>query len=625
MSHLLRRIGLTALVALCSAAPAFARSVWIEWDANKEPDIVAYVVRYGTASGEYKVAIDVGNRTKFALALDEFTTYYVAVEAYNTNGLHSALSSEITIPGDHSTCSFSLNPPSASVGSEATILTVGLTTQPDCPWNVASSSSWITVNKRTATKGSGSVSLAIAANSGGMPRVGTVVIGGRTLSVTQDSEPGSQSCAVSATPNEFGVFSKDGGSGRITVAASGTGCAWTLSSDANWLTFTGSASRTGVGTVAFDVAANTGVAREGHLTVAGTRITITQQPGKRIEALDFDGRGADAFLYDKRSGDWIQYSWHGTFMPTNDGVSSPGMTVLPADFNRDGRSDLFTYNARTGVWGRGIADEDGSIQLVESNWQNGWVPTIADFNGDGRSDVFFYQSRSGRWVQWITEPTTLAISQRSGRFEPGWTVYRAVFNRDGRDDLFLYNANPKTTDRNAGKWARALTQADLSFVVRPGRTRWSDSAAIVPADFTGNGLSDVFSLTRRGRWQVATFTAGGVTVNGGQWAAGWSARRGEFNGDGVTDLFLYNPTNGQFRVVLRKGTEFTVLRGTWGRKLSFDLTDLNGDGLSDIVSYDPRTGVWATAITTARGRSFVFAGGTFDRTLTLLAGHSRRP
>jgi hypothetical protein len=200
-----------------------------------------------------------------------------------------------------------------------------------------------------------------------------------------------------------------------------------------------------------------------------------------------------------------------------------------------------------------------------------------------------------------------------------------VFNRDGRDDLFLYNANPKTTDRNAGKWARALTQADLSFVVRPGRTRWSDSAAIVPADFTGNGLSDVFSLTRRGRWQVATFTAGGVTVNGGQWAAGWSARRGEFNGDGVTDLFLYNPTNGQFRVVLRKGTEFTVLRGTWGRKLSFDLTDLNGDGLSDIVSYDPRTGVWATAITTARGRSFVFAGGTFDRTLTLLAGHSRRP
>ena len=103
---------------------------------------------------------------------------------------------------------------------------------------------------------------------------------------------------------------------------------------------------------AFTVAANTGPAREGHLTVAGTGFTIAQRARKRIEALDFDGRGADAFLYSKVSGDWTQYSWNGAFTPKNEGVSSPGMTVLPADFNRDGRSDLFAYYRYTGKWAR---------------------------------------------------------------------------------------------------------------------------------------------------------------------------------------------------------------------------------------------------------------------------------
>jgi len=624
MSHLFRRVGLTVLVVLCFAVPAAARSVVIGWDANTEPDLAGYVVHYGTTSGHYSVTIDVGNRTDFALALDEVTTYYVAVEAYNTNGDHSDLSSEITIPADYSTCSFSFNPPSASVGAAATSLTIGLTTQPDCRWTVASASRWITVKGQTATSGSGSVSLAVAANTSGMPRVGTVTVGDRSLLVTQASGQSTQSCSVSARAKEFDVFSTDGGSGTITVTASGNGCAWTLASDASWLTFAGSAARTGAGSVAFNVAANTGVGRQGHLTVAGTRFTIAQSR-KRIEALDFDGRGADAFLYDKASGDWTQYSWNGTFSATNEGVSSPGMTVFPADFNRDGRSDLFAYNVRTGKWGRGIADEDGSIRLVESNWQNGWVPTIADFNGDGRSDLFFYHPQSGQWVQWITQPTTLAFAQRTGRFAPGWTVYRAVFDRDGRDDLFLYNANPKKTDPNAGKWAQAFTQADLSFVVKPGETAWSAGAAIVPADFSGDGLSDVFSLTSSGKWQVATFTAGDVTVNGGQLAAGWSARRGEFNGDGVTDLFLYNPVNGQFRIALWKGTNFTLLRGTWRKRLSVDITDLNGDGLSDIVVYDPATGAWATATTTTRGGAFLFASGTFDRALTLLARHSTQP
>jgi len=183
MSHLLRRVALVALVALGSTVPAFARSVTVAWDANTESDLAGYVVHYGTAPGTYTASVDVGNRTDFALNLDELTTYYVAVDAYNATGEHSPLSSEVVVGPDYSVCDFSLNTTNTSVGAPASSLTVGLTTQSVCPWSASSFSNWITVSGRTATRGAATVSLSIAANSTGTSRVGTVVIGGRLLLV----------------------------------------------------------------------------------------------------------------------------------------------------------------------------------------------------------------------------------------------------------------------------------------------------------------------------------------------------------------------------------------------------------------------------------------------------------
>ncbi len=621
MSHLLRRVALVALVALGSTVPAFARSVTVAWDANTESDLAGYVVHYGTAPGTYTASVDVGNRTDFALNLDELTTYYVAVDAYNATGEHSPLSSEVVVGPDYSVCDFSLNTTNTSVGAPASSLTVGLTTQSVCPWSASSFSNWITVSGRTATRGAGTVSLTIAANSTGTSRVGTVVIGGRALLVTQ----GSASCKVSATGADFGLFVKEGGTGSVTVSASGAQCGWTAASDAPWLTVSGATSRSGSGNVGFAVAANPGAAREAHLTIAGTVFTVEQRARKRIEALDFDGLGADAFLYSATSGDWTRYTWQGTFSASQEGVSTTGMTVLPADFNGDDRSDLFAYNPRTGVWARSISDVDGTIRFEESVWQPGFVPTIADFNGDGRSDVFFYNSRTGVWVQWITQPRTLAFASKTGRFAPGWTVSRAVFDGDGRDDLFLYNANAKKADRNAGKWAQAITSASLDFVVKPGKAAWSAGASVIPADFTGDGLSEVFMMTRAGKWTVVTFTAKAAKLKGGQWKAGWIAWRAAFNTDNLTDLFLYNPKNGKIRVLLRKGTAFTLLTGAWSKGLTVQISDVNGDGLSDVIVYDPVAGAWGTAMATTKPAAFVFRGGSFDKSLTLLAEHSKRP
>jgi hypothetical protein len=58
----------------------------------------------------------------------------------------------------------------------------------------------------------------------------------------------------------------------------GTGCAWTASSNAAWITITSGASGNGNGSVAFSVTQNTGKKdRTDTLTIAGRTFTIKQK------------------------------------------------------------------------------------------------------------------------------------------------------------------------------------------------------------------------------------------------------------------------------------------------------------------------------------------------------------
>jgi len=60
---------------------------------------------------------------------------------------------------------------------------------------------------------------------------------------------------------------------------SGTSCAWTATSGATWITVVSGASGSGNGTVTFTVAANTGPARSGTLTITGQSFTVNQAGG----------------------------------------------------------------------------------------------------------------------------------------------------------------------------------------------------------------------------------------------------------------------------------------------------------------------------------------------------------
>lgn len=55
-----------------------------------------------------------------------------------------------------------------------------------------------------------------------------------------------------------------------------TGCAWTTSNSNNWITITSGASGSGNGTVNLSIAANTGAARTGNVTIAGKTFAVSQ-------------------------------------------------------------------------------------------------------------------------------------------------------------------------------------------------------------------------------------------------------------------------------------------------------------------------------------------------------------
>jgi hypothetical protein len=95
--------GLTGAIALlvASASYAHASSVTLAWDPSPDHDVVGYRLHHGAFSRHYPNTIDTGASTMGTISnLVAGVTYYFAVTAYNSAGLESLPSAEIsyTVP-----------------------------------------------------------------------------------------------------------------------------------------------------------------------------------------------------------------------------------------------------------------------------------------------------------------------------------------------------------------------------------------------------------------------------------------------------------------------------------------------------------------------------------------------
>ncbi len=206
------------------------------------------------------------------------------------NPLPSTRQADIVINGGHvriiqaaSPCRFEIAPRSQVLAATGGSGSVTVTALSGCSWTATSQASWLSLTQPLSGSGSGTLAFTVAPNSGA-ERSAAVSVADQTFAVTQaraGTAPGpapSPTCVYTLSPTNQSVPAL-GGVGISVGVSAGGGCSWAATSNASWLTVGSGANGTGNGTVTFTVAANSGSARTGTLTIAGKAFTVSQAAG----------------------------------------------------------------------------------------------------------------------------------------------------------------------------------------------------------------------------------------------------------------------------------------------------------------------------------------------------------
>jgi BACON domain-containing protein/all-beta uncharacterized protein len=197
-------------------------------------------------------------------------------------------------------CRYEVSPLSQNVEASGAVGRIIVTTAAECAWRAVTESEWIELTSSAAGAGSGTVTFAVRLNDGAQ-RTAAISIAGQRSLITQASSPAPAppapappappapgpappsppptpppppACKYSIAPTSQNV-TVGATTGTVTVTAD-AGCTWTATSGAPWITVTSGTSGTGNGPVGFSVAANTGSARSGTMTIAGQAFTVNQ-------------------------------------------------------------------------------------------------------------------------------------------------------------------------------------------------------------------------------------------------------------------------------------------------------------------------------------------------------------
>ncbi len=314
----------------------------------------------------------------------------------------------------------------------------------------------------------------------------------------------------------------------------------------------------------------------------------------------------------------------------------------PGDFNGDGLTDVYEIHGTGGGYDAiQINNGDGSFESVPGPWTDVKKADdlvnfhFADFNGDGLTDVYQFRYRHVRDALYLTR-----LNQGSLSFEevPGVdsgtaaapTVARGCihrdclrfgdFNGDGNTDVYRIRHDGATAladevylsdgdgayERVAGVES-AADRNESRAVTQVGRIR--------VGDFNGDGVSDVYRVhdaarsldsgvgapddvyltVAPGEYRRVNGVETGLNLRNSGDAQLLRVKLGDFNGDGLTDVYYATPGadtsdevhlsrgDGSYTVVAAPA--FPETSGSGGLQLSLSrvrLGDFNGDGKSDL-------------------------------------------
>ena len=148
--------------------------------------------------------------------------------------------------------------------------TLSISAARECGWTLGVQSSWVSVNGSNAGYGDASLTYSIASNPAAAVRTAEIVVVDQHLRLTQAAAACTYS--LSRSGDRIGAA---GGSLRFDIATL-TGCSWTASTTASWLSFSTASSGSSSASIGVSVAANGGKARTGAVVVAGKTYSVSQ-------------------------------------------------------------------------------------------------------------------------------------------------------------------------------------------------------------------------------------------------------------------------------------------------------------------------------------------------------------
>jgi hypothetical protein len=180
-------------------------------------------------------------------------------------------------------CTFDLSSGSAQIEPGGGSGSITVSTLTGCSWRPTTNVPWIQVPSAAVT-GTGRFEFQVAGNDAG-ERVGIITVADKQFVVSQAAAapaglgpgpipPPLPNCTPTVTP--LTIDTSSAASTQTIQLSLGPTCAWSATTAVPWLTITSPASGTGSAVVTLAVAANTGAARSGTLTVANQAVTVRQ-------------------------------------------------------------------------------------------------------------------------------------------------------------------------------------------------------------------------------------------------------------------------------------------------------------------------------------------------------------